>query len=861
MKFDDVLETIGPFGKYQKIRYSKEIYSSTIVSQFDLVCERKFWKSTSKSVFFLGRLCGAVLFGQLSDRFGRRPMFFVGAAILLVAGSIAAAAQNIYMFLPMYFLQGVAQAGIFLVAFTLSTELVGPKYRLFVGIMILMFYSVGYMTLSGMAYVLRDWRYLELAITLPVLLFAAYWWFLPESVRWLLSQNKNEDAQKYLQKAAAANGTVLPTSITENVQVSTAVKTDRKYYFIDLVRTWSMAKISLNLWFNWFVNALVYYGLSLNTETLAGDPYLNFCIAGAVEIPALLLCMISLNKVGRRIPLFISMCVGGIACILSGTIPINDNSDLETLKVVLAMIGKFFITASYGIIHLMTAEVLPTVVRNIGMGVASMSARIGGILVPTMLDLKSIWTPLPLVIFGSLSIAAGILALLLPETTDKPLPQLLEDVSNSKEKYSSTIVSQFDLVCKKKFWTSTSKSVFFLGRLCGAVSFGQLSDRFGRRPMFFVGAAILLVAGSIAAAAQNIYMFLPMYFLQGVAQAGIFLVAFTLSTELVGPKYRLFVGIMILMFYSVGYMTLSGMAYVLRDWRYLELAITLPVLLFAAYWWFLPESVRWLLSQNKNEDAQKYLQKAAAANGTVLPTSITENVQVSTAVKTDRKYYFIDLVRTWSMAKISLNLWFNWFVNALVYYGLSLNTETLAGDPYLNFCIAGAVEIPALLLCMISLNKVGRRIPLFISMCVGGIACILSGTIPINDNSDLETLKVVLAMIGKFFITASYGIIHLMTAEVLPTVVRNIGMGVASMSARIGGILVPTMLDLKSIWTPLPLVIFGSLSIAAGILALLLPETTDKPLPQLLEDVSSKSKKLEFETTEEEREKCDDTLL
>ncbi|XP_055954393.1 organic cation transporter protein [Patella vulgata] len=414
--------------------YSKEKYSSTIVSQFDLVCQRKVWKSTSKTVFFLGRLCGAVSFGQLSDRFGRRPMFFVGAAILLVAGSIAAAAQNIYMFLPMYFLQGLAHTGIFLVAFTLSTELVGPKYRLFVGIMNQMFYSVGYMTLSGMAYLLRDWRYLELAITLPVVLFATYWWFLPESVRWLLSHNRNEDAQKYLQEAAATNGTKLPPSITESLQDGKTVEKSRTYHFLDLVRTWAMAKITLNICFNWFVNALVYYGLSLNTENLAGDPYLNFCIAGAVEIPAYILCIVFLNKVGRRIPLVISMCVGGIACILSGTIPINDNSDIKTLTIVLAMTGKFFITASYAIVYLLASEVYPTVVRNIGMGVSSMSARIAGILVPTMLDLKSIWTPLPLVMFGSLSIVAGILAMLLPETTGKPLPQLLEDVSNKNRK-------------------------------------------------------------------------------------------------------------------------------------------------------------------------------------------------------------------------------------------------------------------------------------------------------------------------------------------------------------------------------------------------------------------------------------------
>lgn len=69
------------------------------------------------------------------------------------------------------------------------------------------------------------------------------------------------------------------------------------------------------------VNALVYYGLSLNTENLAGDPYLNFCIAGAVEIPAYVLCILVLNRVGRRIPLVVSMVIGGVACIASGCLP------------------------------------------------------------------------------------------------------------------------------------------------------------------------------------------------------------------------------------------------------------------------------------------------------------------------------------------------------------------------------------------------------------------------------------------------------------------------------------------------------------------------------------------------------------
>lgn len=75
------------------------------------------------------------------------------------------------------------------------------------------------------------------------------------------------------------------------------------------------------LLFSRVVNAMVYYGLSLGTDNLGGDPYINFMIAGAVEIPAYILCVIFLNKLGRRWPLFGTMAAGGVACIISAFIP------------------------------------------------------------------------------------------------------------------------------------------------------------------------------------------------------------------------------------------------------------------------------------------------------------------------------------------------------------------------------------------------------------------------------------------------------------------------------------------------------------------------------------------------------------
>ena len=76
------------------------------------------------------------------------------------------------------------------------------------------------------------------------------------------------------------------------------------------------------LCFDRFVNAFIYYGLSLNTNNLGGNPFINFLLAGAVEFPAYALCIYLLKKFGRRLPLCVAMLGGGLACLL--TIPFTD---------------------------------------------------------------------------------------------------------------------------------------------------------------------------------------------------------------------------------------------------------------------------------------------------------------------------------------------------------------------------------------------------------------------------------------------------------------------------------------------------------------------------------------------------------
>ena len=85
-----------------------------------------------------------------------------------------------------------------------------------------------------------------------------------------------------------------------------------------------------------------------------------------------------------------------------------------------------------------SAELFPTEVRNVGLGAASMAGRLGGILCPYLNLLAATWTPLPLCIYGGLALTGGCMALLLPETLGKRLPETVEDEFEDCDVYNTS---------------------------------------------------------------------------------------------------------------------------------------------------------------------------------------------------------------------------------------------------------------------------------------------------------------------------------------------------------------------------------------------------------------------------------------
>lgn len=410
--------------------FDDSVYGYTTVTEWQLTCDNAYMIAIGNSLFMLGVMLGSIIFGELSDRYGRKIIFFISLILQVVFGVLAAISPEFWTFTFARLIVGATTSGVFLVAYVIALEMVGPAYRPAAGTIMQIFFSGGYMLTAVFAIYIHNWRHLQLALTLPGLAFFCYWWFIPESARWLITKNRIPEAKQLIQKAAKVNKVTITDEqlndllIDSKTEEKDDVNVEKKTATIlDIFKYPNLRKKALIIFFDWFANNITYYGLSWNTNNLAGNPYMNFIISGAVEIPAYIFLMLTLNRWGRKLIMCGCMIVAGTALLLTIVVPI----DLIWMQVTLAMLGKLAITASYGAVYIFSTEQFPTVIRNAGLGAGSTSARIGSIVAPFVNGLAKLWNPFPLIIFGIIALIGGIMSLVLPETLNKKLPETIEE--------------------------------------------------------------------------------------------------------------------------------------------------------------------------------------------------------------------------------------------------------------------------------------------------------------------------------------------------------------------------------------------------------------------------------------------------
>ncbi|XP_069501071.1 solute carrier family 22 member 20-like [Ambystoma mexicanum] len=411
--------------------YDHSVFSSTIITEWNLVCDRRQMRQVAQTIYMAGVLLGAVIFGGLADRYGRRALLTWSYSQMALAGTCVAFLPSFVSYCFFRFLCGMAFSGIILNTISLLLEWMPTKGRTAAGTLMGYSFTFGQIILAGMAYGIRDWRWLQFACSAPFFVFFLYSWILPESARWLILNGKSQVALRNLRRVAWVNGKAAAgVALTEDV-VRSHMKAETMamrstHSALDLVRTPAVRRISCLLALVWFAMSFAYYGLGLDLQKFGFNIYLIQACFGAIDIPAKLVGAATMSLIGRRITESSALILAGLMILVNVFVP----QGMKIARTVLSVLGKGSLAAAFTCAYLYSGELYPTEIRQTGMGFVSMNARAGSMVAPLVLMIGEYVAFLPPLIYGLAAVLAGSGALFLMETLNCQLPDTIVDVEN-----------------------------------------------------------------------------------------------------------------------------------------------------------------------------------------------------------------------------------------------------------------------------------------------------------------------------------------------------------------------------------------------------------------------------------------------
>ncbi|XP_062820911.1 solute carrier family 22 member 6-A-like isoform X2 [Anolis carolinensis] len=344
--------------------YDQSVFTNTIIMEWDLVCNLRTRRQAAQSIYMGGVLVGALVFGSLADRFGRKAVLSWSYLQMAVSGVCTAFSPTLTAYCVFRFLVGMALSGIVLNCMSLVLEWVPTHVRTVAGTVVGYSATFGQILLPGLAYALPDWRWLQLAASMPFFAFFLYSWWFAESARWLVLSGKLDEAVRVLKKVAQFNGKKdegekLTTEVLKSSMQKELALAQTSYSVASLVQTRTVRRISCCISSVWFATSFAYYGLAMDLQNFGFSIYLIQVAFGSIDIPAKLGAAIGMSYVGRRTTQASSVILAGVAILANIFVP----QDLQGLRTSLAVLGKGCLASSFNCLYLYTGELYPTVIR------------------------------------------------------------------------------------------------------------------------------------------------------------------------------------------------------------------------------------------------------------------------------------------------------------------------------------------------------------------------------------------------------------------------------------------------------------------------------------------------------------------
>ena len=338
------------------------------------------------TLFFLGMLIGASLFGRLADRFGRRRVLLITVACDAVFGLLSVFAPNLWILFALRFLTGVAVGGTLPVDYAMMAEFLPAKNRGRWLVILEGFWAVGTVAVALAAWIASlyapadAWRWIFAVTALPALIGIWLRLWVPESPLYLLRQGKQQELTGVLNTILRTNGKAeLPPDAT--IEIPPTPK--NQGIFAPLLR-----RRTLSILLVWFLVSISYYGIfTWLPARLAQDGfgyvrgYGFLVIVALAQIPGYALAAWGVEALGRKPTLisFLLLSTAGCVLFLLASDPYLIGGSI--------LLMSFALLGTWGALYAFTPELFPTASRATGMGAAGAMARLGGLLAPSAMAL------------------------------------------------------------------------------------------------------------------------------------------------------------------------------------------------------------------------------------------------------------------------------------------------------------------------------------------------------------------------------------------------------------------------------------------------------------------------------------------
>ncbi len=387
----------------------------------------------ASSAYLGGAVLGALLFGWLTDRLGRKRLFFITLALYLVATAATALSWNVASFALFRFLTGAGIGGEYTAINSTIQELVPARYRGWTDLVINGSFWVGAALGAAGSIVLLDpalfdpdigWRCAFLiGAALGLVIFVMRLW-IPESPRWLMTHGRAAEAHavvREIEDEFRRRGHHLPDEALPVLRLRARDHTPLREVFDTLFRKHrrrSLVGLSLMAAQAFFYNAIFFtYALVLTDfYGIRADHvgwYLLPFAAGNFLGPVLLGRLF--DTLGRRIMIATTYALSGL--LLAGAGYLFATDALSAAGQTIAwMVIFFFASAAASSAYLTVSETFPLEVRALAIAFFyAIGTGIGGVAGPwlfgELIDSGSRWSVFAGYLFGSaLMLAAALIA-------------------------------------------------------------------------------------------------------------------------------------------------------------------------------------------------------------------------------------------------------------------------------------------------------------------------------------------------------------------------------------------------------------------------------------------------------------------